>query len=239
MNFLSDILLDVIYHFYIERIPFIDFGDFFFSGFSKSFSGLSINQGSSDYQENGNVERTISNTSNFEDELEEPPNKKMKKKDIITPRVVATLDRTGVSSRNAAFIITAVAQSLGHNVEEINLSYKTIDRKRNAFRRAIANDLKENLITAKALELHWDGKLMLKNDGSGKIEKLPIVISGYNTEQLLGSPQLKSGSGLCAADAIEEILTSWGVTDKIKAFCFDTTSTNTGKQNYLIIYNIY
>lgn len=50
-----------------------------------------------------------------------------KKPDIITPDLAAALDRTGVSSMEAAFFLTAAAKSLGQNVEDINLSYKTID----------------------------------------------------------------------------------------------------------------
>lgn len=60
--------------------------------------------------------------------------------------------------------------------------------------------------------------------------RLPIIITGLGTEQLLGAPKLDRGTGENNDDAIVETLNDWGIADIVKAFCFDTTASNTGKK---------
>ena len=79
--------------------------------------------------------------------------------------------------------------------------------------------------------LHWDGKLMEDLTGDQKVDRLPIIVSGSSIEQLLAVPQLSAGTGQAMADAMLETVSSWGLKDQIKALSFDTTSSNTGRQN--------
>ncbi|CAG5093390.1 Protein of unknown function [Cotesia congregata] len=67
--------------------------------------------------------RTI---SNFEDEL--PQSSHENKIDVMTPELSSALDRSNVSSRNAAYIVIAVAKSLGHDPNKINVSHRSIHR---------------------------------------------------------------------------------------------------------------
>lgn len=159
-------------------------------------------------------------------------NIKDKKIDIITPEVAAALDRAGITDRNAQHLLQAVAStSFGCNIENINLSRSTIYLKRKKFRKEFASEIKENCQLANCLVVHWDGKLLPEIDGSRiKVDRLPIVVSGLDTEQLLGVPKLESGTGLNQATAIVQALNIWNVADRVKAMCFDTTSSNTGKQ---------
>ena len=41
---------------------------------------------------------------------------------IMNPRLAASLDRTKLSDRKATFVLTAAAQSLGHDVTELNIN---------------------------------------------------------------------------------------------------------------------
>lgn len=203
---------------------------------SQSLSGLTVSivkstqssQIDSSESWSFNSHKRVSKTS--DDESDQP---KPKKIDIMTPDLVSALDRTGTSSRNATFILGAATSSLGYNVDELNLSHHTIHRARNKFRTNIVRKLKSDLQVAKCLVLHWDGKLLPNNERSGKIERLPIVVTGLNTEQLLGVPKLDSGSGVNSATAIVEILTEWKLSDRVKALCFDTTPSNTGNKTLL------
>lgn len=61
--------------------------------------------------------RTI---SNFEDEL--PQSSHENKIDVMTPELSSALDRSNVSSRNAAYIVIAVAKSLGHDPKKLMLA---------------------------------------------------------------------------------------------------------------------
>lgn len=165
--------------------------------------------------------------SNFEDELPTPVKKP--KLNIMTPKLVAALDRTGTTPRQATYILTAATEALGIDVNEVNLSRSTVQRARVDIRKDVATQLKSKLKVANILVLHWDGKLLPDNEKSGKIERLPIIITGLNTEQLLAVPKLSSGTGKNCADAIIAEINNWGISDRVKALCFDTTSSNTGQ----------
>lgn len=169
--------------------------------------------------------------SNFEDELEEPPPKKKK---IIDTEVAATCDRIGISNSAATLLTASILRSLGFDVNEFNFSCNTFRRKRIEFREKMASQLKTELKASKYLELHWDGKLLPRVDGDGKIDRLPIVVTGYETEQLLGAPALENGKGMDMAEAIIQALNEWNLTHRIRALCFDTTASNTGKRNDII-----
>lgn len=169
---------------------------------------------------------TISHVSNFEDELPTP--KQIPKMSIITRELVAALDRANVSSRDATYIIGATLKSAGFDLGNVNLSYSTIHRKRILLREGIAAELKEKLKLDDNYVVHWDGKLLSDIVGSDTVDRLPIVLSSSGEEQLLGVPKLISGTGIEQATAVHSILNHWGVSQYVKAVCFDTAATNTG-----------
>jgi len=45
---------------------------------------------------------------------------------------------------------------------------------------------------------------------------------------VLGVPKLLQGTSKAQAEAIYQYLAEWGLTDHVKAMCFDTTASNTG-----------
>lgn len=95
-------------------------------------------------------------------------------------------------------------------------------------RKTIAEEIKSGIQTANSLIVHWDGKILSDIVDHGKIERLPIVITGLNTEQLLGVPKLERGTGEKQTAIIFKTLKEWNLIERIKAMCFDTTSSNTG-----------
>lgn len=60
------------------------------------------------------------------------------------------------------------------------------------------------------------------------MDRLPVILSNGDTEQLLGVPGLQSGTGKQQASAVCETLAEWGLQNYVKALVFDTTATNTG-----------
>lgn len=56
--------------------------------------------------------------------------REQKKVNFITKHVVSTIDATGISDYQAARLLTAVAQGLGNNLEDLNVSRTTIQRRR-------------------------------------------------------------------------------------------------------------
>lgn len=164
--------------------------------------------------------------------------KKKRKVDIMTEILVAALDRTKTSNRSAIHIISAVIVSLGLEVKTYNISYTTIRNARLKFRKSVVGSLKDGIHqTAKNLVVHWDGKILpeLSNQPMKKVERLPIVVSGINMEQLLGVPVLDESSGANEAEVIFETSNECNIADSIVGMCFDTTSVNTGKLKFIVI----
>ncbi|KAK3919958.1 hypothetical protein KUF71_009245 [Frankliniella fusca] len=64
--------------------------------------------------------------------------------------------------------------------------------------------------------------------GDKFIERLPIVVTGENWEQLLGARIIKDGTGQAQAEEVFSQVQAWGCTDSVWAVCTDTTSSNTG-----------
>lgn len=67
-----------------------------------------------------------------------------KLKKIIDKRTVAALDAANVSDYGAMHIISAVAQSLGHEISKLALSRQTIRRTRIKYRAEMASHVKHN-----------------------------------------------------------------------------------------------
>jgi hypothetical protein len=64
--------------------------------------------------------------------------------------------------------------------------------------------------------------------GHATNDRLPVLVSGHGIEQLLGVPKLNHGTGEEPTNAFIHQLKEWGLTDRVKAMCFDTTASNTG-----------
>lgn len=126
-------------------------------------------------------------------------------------------------------ILSAAAISLGFRANDITLSHATLHRRREIIRSKMAGQLKENLQVADYLTVHWDGKLLPDLDNKKIIERLPIIISGCNSDQLLGVPRIEGGTAQKQAQSIIETIHEWNLQERIRAMCFDTTNVNSGK----------
>ncbi|XP_074106837.1 uncharacterized protein LOC141532405 [Cotesia typhae] len=173
---------------------------------------------------------TSSQATNFGSDLEYVPQipTTRAKINILTPELISALDRANVSSRNAMFIIAPVLSSVGVNVEDTTLSYRTIQRTRMLLRKDIAIGLKDNFKAHDKYVVHWDGKILNDISESKFVDHLPIILTAFGTEQLLGVPKMNSGSAENQTATILSTLNQWGIISYIKAMCFDTTAVNTG-----------
>lgn len=158
--------------------------------------------------------------------------KKIKRQDVLSPKVAAVLDRTNLSIRTSTMILASMVNEVGCSTSSAVLSKSTVHRKRQHLRCEAAQQIKNDFIPCKSV-VHWDGKLMsdLTGDDTNQVDRLPILISSLvdGSIKLLGVPKLTSGSGQTAADAVYELLVSWKCENLIIGMCFDTTASNTGK----------
>lgn len=60
------------------------------------------------------------------------------------------------------------------------------------------------------------------------VDRLPILVSGSGTVQLLSVSKLPKGTGYEIAKAVVGALEDWGLAKRIRGMSFDTTASNTG-----------
>lgn len=158
--------------------------------------------------DDGNLVRL---SSNFSDDLPNYYRPKQQKLDIVNEDVALVLDRTKTISRSATLILGAVATRLGQNIDDLNFSHSKIHKCRIKIRKDVAERLKTNIQAAAHLTIHWDGKLLPGSDKTNKIERVPVIVSGVDTEQLLGVPQFSKGSAVNEALGIAEKIFDWKI----------------------------
>ena len=170
--------------------------------------------------------------------IDSTPSKKVKVsgKKLLSPKVASALDRTGISDREAMHIIAPIAEAVGLEANDVTLSRQTIRRGRIENREQESTQIKKDFCIQSESKngpwtVHWDGKLLQDITGLESVDRLPILVSSFETEQLLQIPKLISGTGLNIANAVFKSLQDWKLLQKINSMCFDTTSTNTGIHN--------
>ncbi|KAK2575365.1 hypothetical protein KPH14_001258, partial [Odynerus spinipes] len=156
------------------------------------------------------------------------------RKNLITPKLVAALDRCQLSIRDSVYILHAVVEALGLSTDDFPINKSSIQRIRTQTRKsraeAIKTDFQNNV--PDVVTVHWDGKLLPGlNVRSSKEERLPIIASFDGREQLLAVLKLESSSGKHQAKAASIALYDWNLNDKVQIMCCDTTSSNTGRFN--------
>ncbi|XP_044598124.1 uncharacterized protein LOC123274533 [Cotesia glomerata] len=125
------------------------------------------------------------------------------------------------------FIIAAVIESLGLDIDKYNVSYSSIRNARISKREEIVDAIKKEEIDESCV-VHWDEKMLPTGQGTSKAERLSIHISGISGEKFLEAPLLSDGTGISQASAVFQALTTRNICDNIKGMCFDTTASNTG-----------
>ena len=130
---------------------------------------------------------------------------KVSKTTFISPGITTALDRSNITNRNAAFLLTAAAQTyVQSDVTCRTLSTSSISRFRGQNRAKHLTQTKSAFLCEDPLVVHFDGKLLPSiSDGPGKENEVAVVVSGHEVEKLLGIPKIakwywKSGvTGCC------------------------------------------
>jgi hypothetical protein len=198
-------------------------------------TGLSIDEVDDEYGD----EDADGDDGDGDDDEEYSPNpstskKNKKKRVVLTPYLSAILDRYNVSDWQAVpLIVAACAPSMGTDVKNVVVSRSTVKRYREQNRSNFANSkkLQFHLDLDKLnvpLTVHWDGKLLPDLCSKAKVERLPIIVSGRDVDQLLAVPKLANGTGEAMADSLAKALEEWKIEKRVSAMCFDTTRSNTG-----------
>lgn len=129
--------------------------------------------------------QTPSQPSNFSDELipqnlsyqagPSDPKKSRGSVNVITEKLVATLDKCQVSDRNAVRIIAAVAESFSCDLSSLIINKTSIRQHRQRIRKKLSEKMKKVFSTSQlsAAVIHWDGKIMKSfHHESGKSDEI-------------------------------------------------------------------
>ena len=150
---------------------------------------------------------------------------------ILTPEMSAALDRTGVSDRDATYLLSQCVKQMGSKqLSEVAVNRESIRRTRKAHRETEAMKIKSQFEGESVLIVHWDGKLLPDITGDSKVDRLPVIVSepSTGTSKLLAVPKLGSGTGEAQAGAVVDSIADWKLTERVRGMCFDTTASNTG-----------
>ncbi|KAL4150130.1 hypothetical protein QTP88_003964 [Uroleucon formosanum] len=179
------------------------------------------------------IEEHNFNTISEEEVIEQPNLFQLRgKTNFITDKMAAALDRCKISDRDAVHILLATAEeSFGININELIINRTSVNSIRQRFRKNRIEALRVNFNPSQRgpCVVHWDGKLLLSLSEKKLVDRLPIIISYKGIEQLLGVPELISGTGENQATAVYQALENWSLTDNVQSLCCDTTASNTGR----------
>ncbi|KAG7163287.1 hypothetical protein Hamer_G004402 [Homarus americanus] len=162
------------------------------------------------------------------------------------PALKELADRLWISNNESTFstdtlacfcsqIVTVVAAVLRSanppgDLPEFRISRETARRARASHRRQVAAAQREAFTPPPHAVVQWDGKLV-KNVVGEEEHRQAIFISGRGHEEgkLLAVLPVKDGTGLTQARATARAIEDWSCASNVKALCFDTTSSNTGR----------
>ena len=147
------------------------------------------------------------------------------------PRVLAALDRTKTTNREATHLMGAFVGAQNVPLDEVPFSRSTLHRWRSNFRSRQSEAIKEGFVPPARATVHFDGKI-LEDFGANMGDHLAVMVSGDTDEcrqgKLLSARMIVDGSGKTQAEEVVKCLEEWGIKDCIHCMVFDTTSSNTG-----------
>jgi len=176
-----------------------------------------------------NHNNSLSSDDDDDDDVIALMAKRPRPRNVINSQVAAALDRTKISDRNAVYALASFSQAVGQDTDALALNRWSVRRKRIKHRDEAIAKLKNSFTPDVPLVVHWDSKLLSDISGQpGKVDRLPIIVSGHGVERLLNVPKLPNGTGEAMANAVVQALNDWNLTDKVGAMSFDTTASNSG-----------
>ena len=163
---------------------------------------------------------------------------------------VPLVTRYDVSVRAETSLLAALFEVGGVDINNLNISRSTLNRKNNKIVENEAQIIREdNLDKIRHLKLtiHFDTKIVKQYKMDRKMtlagERLAISCSSPESgplDFLLGVLEIPNSKGHEQALAIQSILEYYELSDQIIAVCTDTTASNTGRHagaNKLIVAN--
>ena len=136
--------------------------------------------------------------------------------ELFNKNVTGALDRNKTSDRKAVRLMVPNAAALGHDPSSLPLSRSTVHRMRQKTRREFAEATAMEYNPCCPIVVHWDSEIIPEISGEGKVDCLPVLVSGDGTEKLLGVLKLAAGTRKQEAEAVYSLLKQWRLVDKVE-----------------------
>lgn len=128
-------------------------------------------------------------------------------------------------------MLTACVEALSLDPSVYVINRTSIKNSRENYRQKISENINSKFHEKNLnyVVIHWDSKILPALTGKNNVDRLPIIATAMDVEQLLGVPQMPSGTGYEISSAVFDTLQRWSLLEKVQAFVFDTTASNTGR----------
>ena len=203
---------------------------------------LSENKKSEQEKSKENCEKVV---EEYVDEIEDEdfiePKVRKKKIDVMGP-ISRTADARGISMRDRTALAASVANTIGVDLADTNISIHSAWKQAKSHRLRLAEKVKEDFVCPPRVSLHWDGKTltMKGNKKSGRVCVYLSAIDASKVKKLIAVPETKSGTGKAESEVVLKELKDWDIKEQVVSLVFDTTASNTsgevGACHYLELY---
>lgn len=150
----------------------------------------------------------------------------------MTTKLAIVLDKCKVSKNDAMHLLMAAAEALHIDPKSLISNSKSIHESRKKCRQERYEDIKEfapRILTDLPSTVHWDGKILKGLLRKQKTDRVAILVTSREMKQIIGTPEILSGTGENQANAVYESLVNCSLLDNVEALCCDSTICNTGR----------
>jgi len=117
------------------------------------------------------------------------------------------LDKCKISRRDAVHLLLSFLEAVSLDSSDYVINKTSIRNARATYRQSYDNKVKQNFcnLNVESIVIHWDTKL-LENMSGKLVDRLAIIGTGPDIEQLLGVPKLCSGTGIEISSAVYDMI---------------------------------
>ena len=146
--------------------------------------------------------------------------------------MAAVLDKCQISERDSTHLLIAFLEAASLDPNKYIINRTSIRESRANYREHYERKVTEafHTLNVKFVSIHWDTKLLESAIGK-RVDRLSIIATAPGVEQLLGVPGISNGTGLEISSEVFDTIENWNLSDRVQAFVFDTTASNTGRLN--------
>ena len=182
--------------------------------------------------ENENKSEEVDENSNDKDFVSKETRTGISKIAVMT-KISLTCDARNISIRDRTVVAASVANALGVDIDQTDISKSTAWRNGQKIRLEKAKEIMDTYVCPDRVVVHWDGKTLTLRGHINSI-RVCIYLSGVDAEKtrkLLGIPETSSGKGVDEFEIVKEHLIKWHVKKQLVGMVFDTTASNTGEHS--------